>query len=53
MPRFFPLVFGISLAVVKNDAKNVLLNSLFFQNWSAFFSFVSNLSAKVLVGFCF
>ena len=34
---FFPLVFRISLAVVKTDAKNVLLNSLFFQNWPAFF----------------
>ena len=29
------MVFSISLAVVKTDAKNVLLNSPFFQNWPA------------------
>ena len=46
LPGFFPLVFVISPAVVKTDAKNVLLNSLFFHNWPAFFLFVSYLPAK-------
>ena len=38
--------FGISLALVKTDSKNVLLNSLFFQELAClFFLFVSYLPA--------
>ena len=39
LPEFSPLTIGSSLAMIKNDVKNVLLNSLFFQNWPAIFFF--------------
>ena len=51
---FFTLVFGVSLAMVKTDMKNVF----FFQNWHAFvflfffFWFVS-FTYYLLVGFLF
>ena len=37
LPGFFPLVFGISLAMVQTDVKNVLLKSLFFQRLATVF----------------
>ena len=47
LSEFYPLVFGISLAMVKTDVKNVLLNSIFFQNWPVFvFCFLCHLAGK-------
>ena len=34
---FFPLAFGISLAMVKTDVKNILPKSFFFQTLAVFF----------------
>ena len=40
LSEFYPLVFGISLAMVKTDVKNVLLNSIFSRTGlSLFFVF--------------
>ena len=52
---FFPLVFGISLAMDKTNVKNAWLNSLFFHNWSVilFFFNLCHLPAKCYLGFVF
>ena len=52
---FFPLVFGISLAIVKIDVKNVVLISLFLQNQPAILSFfdLCHLPDKCWMNFVF
>ena len=45
-------VFSTDLSMVKTDVKNVLLKSLFFQEFSAIFLFMS-FACHMLVVFCF